>query len=83
LWRNASGTVATWEMNDGLRTGTTSIANPGDTWSVAGVGDYNGDGTSDILWRNTNGTVAVWQMQNGRMFASTGISGPGGNWQIA
>jgi hypothetical protein len=22
-------------------------------WQVAGVGDYNGDGKSDILWRNT------------------------------
>jgi hypothetical protein len=70
-------------MGDGLRTGTTSIANPGGTWSIAGVGDYNGDGTSDILWRDASGTVAVWQMQNGRMFASTGIAGPGSNWQVA
>ena len=29
-------------------------------WNVAGTGDYNGDGTDDILWRNDNGAVSNW-----------------------
>lgn len=27
------------------------------TWVVAGVGDFNGDGRSDILWRNASGAL--------------------------
>jgi len=30
--------------------------------SVAVVGDFDGDGKSDVLWRNTNGAVAIWKM---------------------
>jgi len=32
------------------------------SWSLAGVGDFNGAGKDDILWRNTNGAVAIWEM---------------------
>jgi FG-GAP repeat len=41
-------------------------------WSIAGTGDFNGDGYSDILWRNTNGDVVIWLM-NG-----TTVLNPGG-----
>jgi hypothetical protein len=27
------------------------------SWHVAGIGDFNGDGHSDILWRNDNGSI--------------------------
>ena len=30
------------------------------TWHVAGVGDFDGNGKSDILWQNDNGSVAIW-----------------------
>lgn len=29
-------------------------------WFVAGVGDYDGDGRSDVLWRNEGGAVSNW-----------------------
>jgi hypothetical protein len=31
-------------------------------WSIAGTGDFNGDGYSDILWSNTNGDASIWLM---------------------
>jgi hypothetical protein len=35
-------------------------------WQIVGAGDFNGDGTDDILWRNNDGTVANWLMSNGQ-----------------
>jgi hypothetical protein len=30
-------------------------------WTIADTGDFDGNGTSDILWRDANsGTVAIW-----------------------
>jgi FG-GAP-like repeat/Right handed beta helix region/FG-GAP repeat len=34
-------------------------------WHVVGVGDFNGDGRSDILWRHDNSQVAIWYMAGG------------------
>ena len=49
------------------RSGTSATQQPAGTlssqsWTVAGSGDYNGDGRSDILWRNTStGGNVIWR----------------------
>jgi hypothetical protein len=63
LWRNASGTVTEWlgTANGGF---TGNLANVSETvplsWQIAGVGDFNGDGKSDVLWRDSSGVVTDW-----------------------
>src|SRR5439155_1715190 len=56
LWRNAStGENYLYPMN-----GTTILAGEGYlrtvpdlNWTIAGIGDFDGDGKADILWRNS------------------------------
>ena len=38
------------------------------SWQVHGTGDFNGDGSSDILWRNgSTGNIEIWFMKNGQV----------------
>jgi FG-GAP-like repeat len=39
-------------------------------WSVAGTGDFNGDGYGDVLFRDTAGRTAAWLL-NGTQVIST------------
>ena len=47
-----------------------SAVSPGSSWSVAGVGDFTGDGDADILWQNTNGSLAMWLMDGSTITSS-------------
>ncbi|MBF0291313.1 MAG: S8 family serine peptidase [Nitrospinae bacterium] len=70
LFRHAvSGETSIWFMNGevkkgGGRTSSTAGAYTSTTgWQVQGVGDFNGDGKSDILWRHAGtGKTIVWFM---------------------
>jgi hypothetical protein len=85
LWYNtASGAVAIWTISNGQVQSTASVATvpPSSGWKIAQIGDYNGDGMSDILWIDGSGDVAVWFM-NGPTIASTaGYGSVGTSWQV-
>ncbi len=50
-----------------------SPASVGTEWRLAnGAGDYNADGSNDLLWRHTSGLVAIWLLRGGQL-ASAGI----------
>jgi hypothetical protein len=58
---------------------TVGIADP--AWSIAGTGDFNSDGKSDILLQNNNGQPAVWAMNGlSKLSADNAGSNPGTNW---
>jgi hypothetical protein len=63
FFQNSDGTVTDWlGRADGTfagNAGTFSI-NLGSAWHVAGTGDFNGDGRSDVLFQNSDGTVTDW-----------------------
>ena len=51
-------------------------------WEDVGSGDFNGDGTDDILWFNeVTGAVGQYQMNDG---AATwqGIGNAGDDWEV-
>ena len=63
LWRNLDGWLSNWLATPGggysVNDANALTLVPND-WQVAGVGDFNGDGRSDILWRNVNGQLSNW-----------------------
>ena len=95
LWRNASGEIAEWQMNGTVIAGSGDLNAGGGAvflgaaWSVAGIGDFNGDGKSDIIWRNASGEVAEWQMNGSTIIGSNDLNAggvavaPAANWSVA
>jgi hypothetical protein len=81
LWRNDSGAVATWNMNDRSSNGAV-IGTATNDWHIAGTGDFNGDGKADVLWRNDSGAVATWNM-NDRSSNGAVIGTATNDWHIA
>ena len=83
LWRNTDGTLADWTMNGSTITSSSVLkaggvaAKPDASWSVAGVGDFDGDGNADILWRNTSGEVSEWQMNGSTIVDSSDVTSGG------
>jgi hypothetical protein len=76
LWRHTVlGKNSLWLM-DGTTVlpGSGPLPRVGDTqWIVAGVGDFNNDGRSDILWRHAgNGKNSVWLMDGTTVLPGTG-----------
>jgi hypothetical protein len=88
LWRNsASGENYLYPMD-----GTTILPAEGYlrtvadlNWQVAGVGDFDGDGKSDILWRSSSTGENYVFLMNGLLIVNEDYvrSVPDLNWQVA
>jgi hypothetical protein len=95
LWHNSNGQLAEWLMfgstilSSASPTYQGSAVSPDSSWSVAGIGDFNGDGDDDILWRNTNGSLAEWLMSGSTISSSAtptyqgSAVSPGAAWSVA
>jgi len=58
------------------------IGNGGSSWALADTGDYNGDGTDDILWQHaTTNAVGMFQMDDGHATWVT-IGAGGTDWDV-
>ncbi len=60
--------IGDWTMSDGNRSSAWTYLGQGNGWKVVGSGDYNGDGTSDILWYNAQHSrrIGDWTMYRQR-----------------
>jgi hypothetical protein len=84
FWRNTvTGEVGMWVMGNGQIAQTVDFGAVSLNWTVAGIGDFDGNGSFDILWRDTSGNVGIWLM-NGTQIMSTSVLGNvSANWSIA
>src|SRR5206468_2742131 len=88
LWRNsATGQNYLYPMNGLAIKGTEgylrTVADP--HWQVAGVGDFDGDGKTDVLWRNSSTGENYIYLMNGTSIAGEGYlrTVADQNWQVA
>jgi hypothetical protein len=67
VWqRDVTGNLAVWFMN-GPNYQSSAAVSPNfispDIWKVVGSGDFNADGSTDLLWQHVNGSLSVWFMR--------------------
>jgi hypothetical protein len=85
LWRyKPTGVTGAWLMYGTAAApfyNAVVIASPNNpTMEIAGVGDFNRDGKTDLIWRNTiTGNNLIWFMDGPRSVAQ--VSTQGMNWQ--
>lgn len=63
LWRHDSGAVTNWlgtAAGGFIANDANVLASVPNDWKVAGTGDFNGDGLTDILWRHDSGMITDW-----------------------
>ena len=62
---NNVGVVGIWGVNDGYLSSWSILSAVTSEWQLAGVADFNADGTDDIAWSNTaTGLTGYWQINN-------------------
>ena len=89
LWRNDNGQFGTWLANANgsfAYNGAAGLVSVTNDWKIAGTGDFNGDGRSDILWRNDNGQFGNWLANANGSFtfnAAAGLVAVSNDWKIA
>jgi hypothetical protein len=60
-------------MNSTGVASTGGLGNLPATWSLAGTGDFDGDGNADLLWLDTSGNIAMWFMNGTTVASAAGI----------
>jgi len=83
FWRNSTtGDVQMWVLNG------TTIAKQVDLgivpliWTIAGIGDFDGNGSTDLLWQDNAGNVGIWLMSGTSVIASKAVGNVPGVWSI-
>ena len=61
---------------------TSDLGYVANSWSIQGTGDFNADGSPDILWRNSNGDVLIWFMTGGAFDSSADLGVIDSSWTI-
>jgi hypothetical protein len=86
VWQSTSGQVVAWLMTwDGSTMSYTlrDYGIVGAGWSIAGVGDLDGDGVDDIVWfYQPSGLVYTWLMNSAGVKAVSAIGMVAPGWTI-
>jgi hypothetical protein len=82
-WRNTSGALALWSMN-GFTATSHSLGTVANVWAVVGVGDFDGNGSDDLLFRNsTSGALVIWFLTDGVFTSSANVATVANSWSVS
>jgi murein DD-endopeptidase MepM/ murein hydrolase activator NlpD len=66
IWRNVDAgnqALANYSNYTKINEKVYTFVDP--SWTFVGMGDFNGDSSSDVLWRKSDGNNYIWQMVDG------------------
>ena len=78
LWQSPDGALAAWTMNGTNFLGSLRLRKDVKMpvgWRIAGAGDLNLDGSSDVIWQNQNGKIAAWLFDGTNYLGAAYING--------
>ena len=52
-----------WLLNGASYVSSINLGAVSTNWNIAGLGDFNRDGYTDILWQSTAGARSIWLMK--------------------
>jgi FG-GAP-like repeat len=83
IWENTTtGERVIWFLKDGSPQKSYFLPNVPTDWHIAGVGDFLGNGQSDLVWENTNGQHLIWILVNGVPQYAINLPSVGGDWHV-
>ena len=83
LRNTASGEAGMWVISGMQVTKTVDFGAVPLSWTVAGIGDFDGNGSTDILWRDNLGNVGIWLMNGTSIMSSTVLGQAPLGWSVA
>jgi hypothetical protein len=74
VFENGIGTRWLYNMNGGAVQTSSALPGASPGWVLAGMGDFDGNGTTDMLWRNTADATQYWiYLMNGPTIIGGGL----------
>ena len=82
-----TGDVAVWVLKGTTIAQAVDLGTVPLTWTIAGIGDFDGNGSSDILFTDAAGDVAIWLMETDpnlvKVLSAAVIGNVGTTWSVA
>ena len=84
FWRNSTtGEVGMWVMSGTKIASTVDFGPAPLTMTIAGIGDFDGNGSEDILFKDNLGNVTIWLLQGTSVYKTVAMGSVGTNWSVA
>ena len=81
MWQNG-GTFTEWQSNGSGFTPNVFVGSVGPGWTLAGVGDFSGDGKADLMWQNGS-TFTEWQSNGNGFTPNVFVGSVAAGWKLA